>query len=247
MAIICSVCPLSFVLAKAGTHVRAVFSCQRFGNLGIVSLGSLSFRLEELQLARLALFIDGGYIDKLCEKEFDRARVNFDAFQRALTQIVADSTSEPLDLLRTLFYHCPPYQGNPPSEDERRRTAGFRRFADALKGIDNFDFREGRLALRGFDRDTGRPIFQQKRVDLMLGLDFALMSAKQGVTHIGLVAGDSDLIPAVEVAKGEGVNTWLFHGPRITRDGRSTYSQDLWQQVDKRHEIDQALIDSVKR
>ena len=198
-------------------------------------------------MARLALFIDGGYIDKLCEKEFGRARINFANFQSALKQIVADKTSEPLDLLRTLFYHCPPYQGNPPSEDEKRRTAGFRRFADALKGIDNFDFREGRLALRGYDKD-GRPIFQQKRVDLLLGLDIALMSARESITHMGLITGDSDLIPAVLVAKLEGVNTWLFHGPKVSRaDGSSTYSQDLWQEVDMRHEIDQALIDSVKR
>lgn len=198
-------------------------------------------------MARLALFIDGGYINKLCENEFDRARVDFAKFQSALKQIVADTTSEPLDLLRTLFYHCPPYQSNPPSDDEKLRTAKFREWAEALKRIDNFDFREGRLAFRGYDGE-GKPIFQQKRVDLLLGLDIALLSAKQSITHMGLITGDSDLIPAVVVAKNEGVTTWLFHGTRVSRvNGNSTYSQDLWQEVDKRYEIEQPLIDSVKR
>jgi len=199
-------------------------------------------------MARLAIFIDGGYLDKLCELEFGRIRIGFDKLPLALTQVVAGGTSEPLDLVRTLYYHCPPFQSNPPTEDESRRTANFRRFVDALKNIDNFDFREGRLALRGFDKDSGEPIFQQKRLDLLLGLDFALLSAKQGVTHIGLVAGDSDLVPAVRVAKLEGVVTWLFHGPGTSATrGNPTYSRELWQEVDRRFELDAGFIDSVKR
>ncbi len=199
-------------------------------------------------MARLAIFIDGGYLDKLCEFEFARARIGFDKLPHALSGIVGSATSEPLDLVRTLYYHCPPYQSDPPTPDERRRTAGFRAFADALKNIDNFDFREGRLALRGFDKTTGDPIFQQKRLDLLLGLDFALLSAKRTVTHIALVAGDSDLIPAVQVAKLDGVVTWLFHGPAVSaKGGRSTYSRELWQEVDRRYELDRAFIDSVRR
>lgn len=82
----------------------------------------------------------------------------------------------------------------------------------------------------------------------MIGLDFALLSTKHGVTHIALVAGDSDLIPAVEVGKQEGVSTWLFHGPRYSKqDSRATYSLELWQAVDDRHEIDAAFIEAVKR
>lgn len=199
-------------------------------------------------MARLAIFIDGAYLDKLCEYEFSRASVDFAKLPPAVTDVIAAKTPEPVDLLRTLYYHCPPYQGNPPTQDERERTARFRRWANALKYLDRFDFREGRLQLRGFDKDTNEPIFQQKRVDLLLGLDFALLSGKQRVSHIALLAGDSDLIPAVQVAKQEGVATWLFHGPRFSKEeGKSTYSPDLWQEVDERHEIDESFIDQVRR
>ena len=84
--------------------------------------------------------------------------------------------------------------------------------------------------MRGYN-SAGEPLFVQKRVDLLLGLDFALLSTKQRISHIALVAGDSDLIPAVQVAKDESVSTWLFHGPR------NTVHQDLWREVDERYEI----------
>lgn len=60
--------------------------------------------------------------------------------------------------------------------------------------------REGRLKLQGVDH-RGVPIFQQKRVDLMMGLDIARLAAKGQVTHTALLSGDSDLIPAVEAAR----------------------------------------------
>ncbi|MGB6838608.1 MAG: NYN domain-containing protein [Dehalococcoidia bacterium] len=199
-------------------------------------------------MARLAIFVDGGYLDKLCENEFDRARIAFDKLSHVMTEIVAAKSTEPIDLLRTLYYHCPPYQSNPPTPEERERTAKFRTWADALKNIDRFDFREGRLALRGYDKDTGQPIFQQKRVDLLLGLDFALLAGKQRVTHVALLTGDSDLVPAVQVAKQEGVTTWLFHGPRVSKvRDQPTFSAELRQEVDERHEIDSAFIDQVRR
>ena len=34
--------------------------------------------------------------------------------------------------------------------------------------------------------------FSRKRVDLMIGLDFALLSAKHQITHAAVVTGDSD-------------------------------------------------------
>jgi uncharacterized LabA/DUF88 family protein len=79
-------------------------------------------------------------------------------------------------------------------------------------------------------------------------LDFAEQSTKHQITHVALVAGDSDFGPAIEFAKREGVCTWLFHGPQVSpSSGECTYAQDLWQCADERHEIDQAFIDKVKR
>ncbi len=190
-------------------------------------------------MARLAIFIDGAYLDNLC-RQCSISELDFNALSSAIRQVVADASPEAVDLLRTFYYNCPPYQGNPPTPDESARYANHRRFADALKNLSRFEFREGRLEKRGYDQN-GKPIFQQKRVDLMLGVDVALLSGKRQIGHIALVAGDSDLIPAVQAAKLEGIATWLFHGPP------RTYHRDLWQEADDRYEVDGAFLSRCKR
>ena len=98
--------------------------------------------------------------------------------------------------------------------------------------------RLGRLEYRG-NRADGAPIFEQKRVDILLGVDIAQLSAKGQIQQAVLVAGDSDFIPAIEVAKNEGVLVTLYHGSRP--------HADLRRQADERYRIDQPLIDSVMR
>lgn len=176
-------------------------------------------------MARLAIFIDGGYVDALAEDEFG-LRVDFRKLSTEIRQVVAARTPEPLDLLRTYYYHCLPYQGNPPTSDESRRFAQKRKFFDALNRLERFVVREGRLAYEGLDA-SGKPIFRQKRTDLLLGLDFALLSGKNQITHAAVVAGDSDLLPAFNVARQEGISVWLFHGPRRSKRGDSTYAEEL--------------------
>ena len=154
-------------------------------------------------MARLAIFIDGGYIDALAQRHFHR-RVDYRLLCAEITAAVSAKTPEPVDLLRSYYYHCLPYQGNPPSEEEAQRYAQSRRFFDALRRLERFEVREGRLAYRGDDAE-GKPVFQQKRTDLLLGLDFALLSGKQRITHAAVLAGDSDLLPAFAVGQQEGV------------------------------------------
>lgn len=180
-------------------------------------------------MARLAIFIDGAYIDPVARNNFG-LQVHFGAFAEEITKIVGAQTPEPVDLLRTYYYNCPPFQGNPPTEEDKRRYDGYRKFSEALKSLPRFQLREGRLAFRGNDAQ-GHPIFQQKRVDLLMGIDLALLSGKGRISHVALVAGDSDFLPAVEAAKQEGVSAWLIHGPV------STYHRDLWLAADERFEL----------
>ena len=70
------------------------------------------------------------------------------------------------------------------------------------------------LVFRGTD-DAGKPIYVQKGVDIQFGVDLVLFSAKQQIAHAALIAGDSDLIPAINVAKNEGVLIHLYHGSSV--------------------------------
>ncbi len=101
-----------------------------------------------------------------------------------------------------------------------------------LTSISRFEVRLGRLQQQG-TRCDGSSIFGQKQVDLLFGLDIALLSGRQQITHATLVAGDGDLVPAVELAKREGVSLWLVHGPSVAADHQTgTYSRELWQAAD---------------
>ena len=176
---------------------------------------------------RAAIFIDGAYLDFVLRDEFQGVRINY----QALSEALAGGS----DILRTYYYHCPAFQSNPPTESERTRYSAQRSFFASLERLPRYSIRLGQLALR-FD-NRGRRKFEQKRVDILLGVDLVQLSAKQNIQEAILVAGDSDFIPAITAAKSEGVLVKLFHGVRP--------HDDLWREADERIRIDRALIDSV--
>lgn len=172
--------------------------------------------------------------------------VDLEKLSQEVLATVNAASAESVDLLRAFYYHCPPYQSNPPTDEERGRTARFQGFRRALERIPRFAVRLGHLQFRGLKQD-GSPDLGQKQVDLLLGLDIALLAGKQQITHAALVAGDSDFVPAFGVAKQEGVLVWLFHGPNAARDdGHSTYSGELWTAADERSEMDDAFLKRVE-
>lgn len=197
-------------------------------------------------MAKLAIFIDGGYLSKLAEHEFG-VWVDYEKFSEEVRAAIAAKTLEPLDLLRAYYYDALPYQSNPPTEDEMRRFSQRHRFFEAVKRLPRYAVREGWVMYRG-NNGRGEPIFQQKQVDLLLGLDFALLAGKHQITHACVVSGDSDLLPAFEIAQREGILVWLVHGPRVSRhDGSSTFAEDLWETADDRLLLDDAFMARVAR
>lgn len=199
-------------------------------------------------MARLAIFIDGGYYNALADDHF-RTRFEFPKVIEQIKTKVIEKTPDTVDILRTFYYDCLPYQSQSPTESERIRYGKKLGFFNYLETLPRVQVRQGRLAIRG-KNSNGIPIFQQKRTDLLLGLDFAELSTKRQVSHIALFAGDSDFCPAVDFAKKEGVCVWLFHGPRFSKSmskGECTFAEDLWKCCDERCEIDQKFVDLIKR
>jgi len=179
-------------------------------------------------VSRVAIFIDGAYLDFVLKAEYGSPKVDH--------QTLATELADGIDILRTYYYHCLPYQSASPTPLERQRFSRAQAFYAALDRLQRYQVRLGRLAFRGNDQ-SGRPIFQQKRVDIMLGVDLTLLSGKRQITHAFLLAGDSDFIPAVEAAKNEGVLVRLYHGVRPHKD--------LWDCADERFIIDQGLLDRI--
>lgn len=188
-------------------------------------------------MARLAIHIDGGYVSNVAKSA--GIWIDFELLSAKVADTIRETTAEPLDLIRTYYYDCLPYQSASPTAEEEERLRRKSLFFDGLRGLPNYALREGRLKLQGIDQQ-GAPIFQQKRVDLMMGLDIARLAAKSQVTHTALLSGDSDLIPAVEAAQQEAVIVWLVH------DAQGA-AKELKLLADNRILLDSAFLKTVER
>jgi uncharacterized LabA/DUF88 family protein len=156
-----------------------------------------------MNTTRSAIFIDGAYLDATTRNECGGIRIDY----AKLAQKLAGG----VEILRTYYYHCLPYQRNPPTAEESMRFSQAQKFHTALRALPRYEVREGMLVYRGND-EKGKSIYVQKGVDIQFGVDLVLLSAKQQISHAALIAGDSDFVPAMEVAKNEGVLIHLFHG-----------------------------------
>lgn len=73
--------------------------------------------------------------------------------------------------------------------------------------------------------DHFNPDFQQKGVDLKIGLDVAWLSNKKLVDRIILVTGDSDFVPAIKFARKEGLQVVLIKiGDKHIHDSLEVHS-----------------------
>jgi len=183
---------------------------------------------------RLAIFIDAGYLFKVLSNELGDVHLDFER----LPGHIQSHVNSDIDLLRSYYYHCLPYQSNPPTPEEKQRFSKGQKFHAFLDRLPRFQVRLGRLARRGPD-ETGAYRYEQKLVDVLLSVDLVQLSATHQITHAVLVAGDSDFCPAVEVAKNNGVSIWLLHGDRP--------HQDLWNLADERIRLDNKFVSSIKR
>jgi len=175
-------------------------------------------------VARCAIIIDGGYLDKVMANDFGRARIDMGK--------LGDELAGPMERLRTYYYHCMPYQGTPPTEDERHRFAAMDKFISNLKKLPRFQFRQGKLQkIQG--------TFRQKRVDIWMAVDLVRMASQNQIEKAILITGDSDLVPAIEAARDCGVVVVLYYSPNSRHD-------ELLQACDERYEITRNLVEKTK-
>lgn len=181
---------------------------------------------------KVGIFIDGAYLDKILQDEFGSPKLDYEK--------LAEWLCFGIPPFRTYYYHCLPYQSNPPTHEERERFSKRQKFYNTLAKLPRYEVRYGQLEYRGKKSD-GTPIFVQKRVDILLGVDLVLLAVKQRITHATILAGDSDFLPAITVAKNEGVLITLCHG------NIHPPHDDLWQSADVRVPITREVIDKILR
>lgn len=187
-------------------------------------------------MARAAIFIDGAYLDKTLELAFSGIRIDYEKLIHLLTP---DN-----DLLRAYYYHCLPYKGNPPTQEDLLRVQAKERFYNALSNIPRFTVRLGTLVCRGINQN-GKPIFIQKLVDVMMSVDMVQIAATRQVDHAILIAGDSDFVPAIKVVKQHGVLVSLWHAP-LDGSEANTHPQ-LLDVCDERIAFSSSRLQEIRR
>lgn len=134
-------------------------------------------------------------------------------------------------LLRVFYYDAPQYRGTvqlPVSGNNTEFKSNDHWLTDLAKR-ERFAVRRGTMGFRGWKPKTipisGQaltdadfsPVFEQKGVDMRIGLDIASFAETRSVDRIILVSGDTDMIPAMKVARKAGLEVVLTQLPAPTK------------------------------
>ncbi len=191
---------------------------------------------------KAAVFIDGGYLQKVTEAFSDNTNPSYTLIPRIDFKLLSDVVCPPskAERFRTYFYDCPAYQSSPPTDEERKRVASQERYFHALNELPRFEVRQGKL--NKIPSPDGGVDFQQKGVDVLLSLDLAKLAWNKHIHRAILLTGDSDFVPAVEEAKAAGIIIEVYYCKR----GTCRIHDRLYQKCDERYEIDADFIKRVK-
>lgn len=125
------------------------------------------------------------------------------------------------ELLRVLYYDCAPFNGTvqTPISHQPQKFSGDDLWLMDLAKRDFFAVRRGVLKFRGWDPKKGvtpttdahfTPRFEQKGVDMRIGLDIASYSTKRLVDRIAVITADTDMVPALKYARQSGLQVVLI-------------------------------------
>ncbi len=177
-------------------------------------------------MGNTAIFVDLGYLSYIT-KRFGNTKVDYNK----LPATVLDKTHE--NHYRTYVYHCPPYQGNPPTAEEKLRKSKYDRYIFSLSRTNRLILRAGRLVKKG------NTTFIQKGVDTYFAIDLVKLSLRETIKTAILIAGDSDFVPAIKEAKEQGVVVKTYYYP-------GTVHSTLQQASDEMIEITPEFLQSIK-
>ncbi len=184
------------------------------------------------------LLIDGGYLDFL-QRSFGSPRLDYGRMANAIC------THFKWTLLRCVYFNCLPYLSGNPSPEEQEAYRKKDGFYQRLQKLDRFEVKLGRLAYRGMDELSGKPVLEQKQVDVLLAIEMVYAAARRSVDNIILLSGDGDFLPALELVKREGLAFALAHGPRS--GSQLTVQEGLWEAADLRLTLDMAFLEPLLR
>jgi uncharacterized LabA/DUF88 family protein len=188
---------------------------------------------------KAAILIDGGFLRVIAKKA--KKTYNPDFIEKFAH--LCNSADE--SIFRILYYDCAMYSGTVklPVSGTTQTFVSNDGWLHALSHKDLFAVRRGVLKFRGYrpkktpvapstltDTDF-EPIFEQKGVDMRIGLDIAAYSHNRAIDRIILVSADTDCVPALKYGRKAGLQTVLIEPPK------ATLAPELFAHVDFRRTV----------
>jgi uncharacterized LabA/DUF88 family protein len=173
---------------------------------------------------KVAILIDGGFLRVVARKA--KKKYDPDFIEKFAHLCVSVDES----IFRILYYDCAPYGGTVklPVSGASHTYVSNDAWLHALSHRELFAVRRGVLKFRGFkprktpvppttltDADF-EPIFEQKGVDMRIGLDIAAYSSNRAIDRIILASADTDCVPALKYGRKAGLQTVLIQPPSAT-------------------------------
>ena len=150
------------------------------------------------------IFVDAGFLSELLKHFGEGQYLRFDylKFFKDLAK------KRDLRLEKIFYYTAPPFQGTPPTEEEKKEKEGYDSFISKIKKDSLISVREGRVQkLIGIEREE----FNQKGVDTLMTLDLALAKYKfPEVVELILITSDTDFCPVIREVKNLGTKIILL-------------------------------------
>ncbi|MCK9445295.1 NYN domain-containing protein [bacterium] len=168
-------------------------------------------------MEKIILLIDGGYLRQI--SKIKGKIYNPDYIEKCAKKIMEEDEK---NLLRVLYYDCSPFEGSttlPISRKPKKFLTS--NWLEELGQKDLFAIRRGKLKFRGYTLkresagkteltdDDFEPSFEQKGVDMRIGLDIASYSHNRLVAKIILVTNDTDCVPTLKYARRNGISVSL--------------------------------------
>jgi uncharacterized LabA/DUF88 family protein len=171
---------------------------------------------------KIIVLIDGGFLRVRAVKADHKYDPSF--IERFAHGCKADDE----EVLRILYYDCAPYSGTVklPVSGKQFTFEGSDKWLEELACKDLFAVRRGVLKFRGYKPRHTRvsqsvqltdgdfvPDFEQKGVDMRIGLDIALYSENRCADRIVLVSNDIDCVPAIKYGRKAGLQVVVVEPP----------------------------------
>lgn len=184
-------------------------------------------------MKKTALLIDGGWFAKGLGAQLN-PKVAWPTAEQVCRNARSVLTPDE-EVFRIFYYDCEPFAAsvtNPADKSVVNYTAtpsytGRKQFFHEIGQMEFVALRRGELKARGWELTEKfkkalikgnaapfaatdiYPAFQQKGVDMRIGIDVATLSLKKLVDRIILFSGDTDMIPAMKLARREGVQVFV--------------------------------------